>query len=55
LKSGIAIQILDLRISGETVEKGHFETGLLFRVFFSDFGIIHLLIGKDMVLIAHYQ
>jgi len=43
------------RITGETVEKGHFETKLLFRVLFSDFEITHLLIGKDMVLIAHYQ
>ena len=42
-------------ITGETVEKGHFEIRLLFRVFFSDFEIIHLLIGKDMALIAHYQ
>jgi hypothetical protein len=44
-----------MRTTGETVEKGHFDTGLLLRVFYSDFEIIHLLIGKSMVLIARHQ
>ena len=51
---GEARQIIDV-ISGETVEKGHFETGLLLRVVFSDFKFIHLLIDKSMVLIARHQ
>lgn len=54
LKSAIGISIHGLMTSGETVEKGHFETELLF-VFFSNFEIIHLLISKSMLLIARHQ
>ena len=39
-------------ISGETVEKGHFEGGLFLRVVFFIFEIIHLLMSKSMVSVS---